>query len=109
MNGDDLENTLGNVDEAIGIITLVTGTTEDGREFWAYLSVPPSKYQAFEEAQKSGQYILTEFGDILKHGSGSAPPPEAVREMADAYGIDPDLELHLEEIGNALKTLSQPE
>lgn len=85
------------IDDHIGIIILVRGKreTEEGKQepFWAYLSVPPSRLEAFKEAEASGVYNMVDYGEILKYGLGETkPPPEAVQSMQDEYGINPDLE-----------------
>lgn len=85
------------IDDHIGIIVLVRGERDDdegAREpFWAYLSVPPSKFEEFKEAEASGVYNMNDYGEVLKYGLGeSDPPPEAVQEMQDEYGINPDIE-----------------
>ncbi len=88
----ELEDMLEHADKEVGIIPLVTGTTEDGYNFWAYVSITPSKYDDFKKAQSGGEYVLSEYGDVLHSGMGDQPPQEEIKRMIDEYGIDPDFE-----------------
>jgi len=78
--------------DTLGIITLVSGETASGARFWAYLSVPPSKYDEFLAVQERGDYNLTDWGDILRYGEGESPSPDIMAEMEEDYGINHQLE-----------------
>ena len=102
FNSADFQNIgqlLRALDEEVQLLTLVTGTLEDGSAHYAYVSIPPSKYQAFKEAEARGNYDLAEYGTILKHGAG-VPSEEVKREMEAQYGADHMLE---EELKNLVK------
>lgn len=90
------EDYMKEMDDNLGIITLVCGQVND-EKFWAYLDVLPSKYEEFVKVQRSKQpYTLTDFGNVLKYGVGSyEPPEEAVEDMKAEYGIDPDFQENL--------------
>ena len=96
---EDILNTLrpskGELDQAdkeIGIVTMVNGTMESGEDFYAYMSVYPSRLEAFIKAQEEGGYLLTDFGDILMQGFGKIPPPGIVRLVEERYGVVADPE-----------------
>lgn len=88
-------------DEEAAIINLIRGTVDD-EEFWAYLAVPPSKYEAFKEAEATGAYEVNDFGEILKWGKGFEPNAEDIQYMVDNYGIVPDLANQIEQAMEAM-------
>jgi|TARA_B100000212_G_C27161736_1_gene442049 hypothetical protein len=92
-DSDMSDEILREMDEGLGIITLVSSEV-NGEKFWAYVDIPPSKYNDFLAAQKAdAPYTLTDFGDVLKYGLGShEPPADVVEEMKAEYGIDPDFQ-----------------
>jgi len=76
-------------DSERGIIALVCGEVGQGKSFWAYLDMPPSKYLAFMVTKESGgSYNLGEYGRVLRKGWGDLPPVETQREMEEAYALD---------------------
>lgn len=84
------------VDSAVEIIVLVRGTLADGRAFWAYASMPPSRYPAYKAMETAGQsYRLEDWGTILRHGLGEEPPLDVKVEMHDAYGADDQFETNM--------------
>ncbi len=76
-------------DESVRIIVLTRGELEDGRPFYAYVLMPPSKYPQFMEAEKKGNYVLEDFGEVVSFGNEKNPPPEVVIEMYKKYGATP--------------------
>ncbi|MEZ5690369.1 MAG: hypothetical protein R3D71_01725 [Rickettsiales bacterium] len=92
------QNIFEEIDKNVRILTLITGTLEDGSEHWAYASIPFSKYQNFKEAEKKGNYDLADYGSILKHGVGKIPPENIIQEMKEEYGADHRFEEELEQI-----------
>lgn len=83
MNDD-----INNVDQEIGIVTLIQGEM-DGKPFWAYLSVRPSEFENYQKAQQDGEEIcLTDYGDILRYGLDEKLPPASVqKEMEEQYPL----------------------
>jgi len=80
------------------IIAYSSGTTGDGRPYYAYTAVPPSKYRAFYELSSARKSIvLNDFGKIISAGFEAAPPAEVVREMRDRYGFDENYEHKISE------------
>ncbi len=100
----DFQEALRQIDEEVQLIVLVTGTLEDGSAHYAYASIPPSKYQAFKNAEAVGNYDLTEYGKILAHGEGLEPPEEVKKRMEDEHGADHMFEEQLQEMMNGLNT-----
>jgi len=87
-----------NFDNNIGIITLVTGHIEDGKPYYAYAIIPPSKYLAFKEAEKHGDYDLADYGEIIAHGHGAEPSAEVKKEIEEKYGANHEFEDELKSI-----------
>lgn len=86
------EAELKEADENVDILVLTSGTLADGGDFYAYVAIPPSKYQAFLEAEQAGNYNLAEFGEILASGDTLEPPAEVAKEMEEKYGANPNFE-----------------
>jgi hypothetical protein len=107
-NQVDLQNLLEQIDEDIKILMLISGELADGSKHYAYVSIPPSKYDAFKAAEAKGNYNLAEFGEILFHGEGKEPSANVQKEMAEKYGADHRFEEELEamtkRIAEALKS-----
>lgn len=80
-------------DKKIGIVELCTGQTSLGQNFFAYISILPSKYEQYKQAQSFGQVMdLTEYGEILEAGMGINPPEKIMREMEEKYNLDHSFE-----------------
>lgn len=73
-------------DNEVSILIITAGEMEDGKPFYAYLSVKPSKYKDFMEAEKKGNYKLSDFGEILEFGREKEPPENVKKEMEEKYG-----------------------
>lgn len=102
----EAEDILKKMDADVGILVLVQGKLADGSDHYAYASVPPSKYQAFKDAEAAGNYNLADFGKILAHGKGNEPSPEVQKQMADEHGanlrFEEEFNQWLEEFGRAI-------
>lgn len=92
---DILERLKELVDQEVAIITLVQGARTDGSPFWAYVAIPPSRYEAFKKAEATGAYRLNDYGAILRSGEGQEPPGAVRQEMMDKYGADESFEVSL--------------
>ena len=74
------------------IIVLVYGMLENGRPFWVFVAIKPSKYKDFLTAQKEGTLDLrqfTPFGEIIISGEGKSPPDDVTIKVAEMYQTDP--------------------
>jgi hypothetical protein len=91
-------DTLTQMDESMRILTLVKGTLADGSKHYAYVSIPPSRYQAFKEAETKGNYNLAAYGTILSHGKGSEPSADVKKRMEKDYGANHHFEKDLHEL-----------
>ena len=103
LNEDEL---LKLMDEDVQILTLVQGTLEDGSPHYAYVSIPPSRYQAFKTAEAAGSYNLALFGKILAHGKGKEPPADVQKRMVEEYGANHHFE---EDLDRMMQDLWKPE
>lgn len=91
--------------ETLRIIVLIHGSFGDGKKFWVYAAVRPSKFNEFQMAQGEGRvnlYKFEPFGEIVVSGTGDPGdgetpyrgpepyPPYAVTDrVAEIYGVDP--------------------
>lgn len=87
-------------DERIGIVDLFCGQTEDGKDFWCYISILPSKYLEFKTLQKENKEIsMNKFGKIIASNWGKEPPEE-VKQKMEELGAEHDFEEKLFDIIN---------
>ena len=83
------------------IIVLDRGKLEDGRPFWVYIRVKPSKYKDFAKASREGRpKRLTDYGTILKYGFDKEVPASVKLAMKQKYGCDDN---HMSTLMNELK------
>ncbi|MDX1975153.1 MAG: hypothetical protein SFT92_05705 [Rickettsiales bacterium] len=81
-----------NPDDLTRIILLIYGMMENGKPFWAYLAVKPTKYKDFNELNKAGKidlYKFESYGEIIIAGEGKSPPDEITLKVAEMYQTDP--------------------
>lgn len=84
------------MDEAIGIIRILSGRTAAGEDFYAYVSVRPSMYEEFSRKVDNGESMIVEsYGKVLHKGFGLQPSDDVKRYMEDQYGIDPNFAANL--------------
>ena len=98
------EDMLAQLDQDLKILVLVSGTLANGEAHYAYASIPFSKYQPFKEAEKQGNYDLTQFGSILAHGAGKTPPEDVQKRMEAEHGANHTFE---DELMDLLRSLPQ--
>lgn len=92
------EEDFAQADKEVALVQFATGKFKDDSDYWAYVSIPPSKYVAFKEAEESGKPICFEdFGEIIAEGSGTAPPDDVREEIETKYGLDSELESKIEQ------------
>ncbi len=76
-------------DAHAGIVHLVTGKTGAGQDFYAYISVLPSRYEDFMLISRAREQMdLSEFGEIIESGFGAVPPKDVRRKLESRYDID---------------------
>lgn len=94
----DMDALLAQIDQELQLLVLVRGELTDGSAHYAYASIPPSKYNAFKQAEAQGNYDLAQFGKILAHGQGENPPAEVQKQMEEEYGASHMFEEQLESL-----------
>jgi len=74
------------------IISYTDGTMSDGRPFYAYIAVVPSKYQEFHEKTTAQQpIVLNDYGIVITADFAPEPPPEIIDYMRENYLFDESL------------------
>jgi len=93
------EQELREADKSFGIIHLISGKTGKGEDFYAYISVTPSRYEDFLLISHAKEQMdLSEFGEILESGFGTDPSPEVQQYMKENYNVDPDFIANLQKM-----------
>jgi len=87
---------LAKTDQTKAILSYIHGTMDDGRPYWAYVAVRPSKYQEFYVLTVSMKpMVIGNYGTVVAAGFESTPPQEVVMEMREVYGFDDQFEAKL--------------
>lgn len=87
----------------VGILEFFIAYDENDRPIYAYMSVLPSKYEAYLQAHKSNEKInFEDYGTVLATGWGKTPPEDVRRKMEVEHGVNHSLS---EEIGVDVKNL----
>ena len=74
-----------NSDYGPGILTLVQGEVSE-KQFWALLSMYPSKYNEYERKVSEAEEIsITKYGRIIESGYGGLPPKEQQEFLIKKY------------------------
>lgn len=64
---------------------------QNGKPYWVYLAVKPSKYKEFMQAAKAHKTIRhKDYGKIVKRGFDKHIPLAVQEEMKQKYGFDDD-------------------
>ncbi len=85
-------------DDSSAIIAYTNGVTEDGRPYYAYMAVKPSRYREFYELTSARKAIvLNDFGNIIEGGFEESPPANIVQRMRNEYGFDENYEKAIKE------------
>jgi len=80
---------LAKADGETAILAYSNGTTEDGRPYYAYVAVKPSKYKEFYALTAARQaLVIAEYGSVIRGGFEKEPPLEVLNEMREIYGFD---------------------
>jgi hypothetical protein len=77
-------------DADTSLITFNRGiVATDGRPYWLYIAVKPSKSREFMEATRAGKTIkFRDFGEILEYGFEKEVPASMKQKMKEKYGCD---------------------
>ena len=93
MDKQEFDNLIKDADGKIGIVELCKGSRPDGTACFSYVSIIPSKYELFIEAQSKGLAIdLAEYGEILYMADGEEPDAKTRQMMEEKFGVEHDFE-----------------
>ena len=91
---------LAQADQNTAILSYVHGTMEDGRPYYAYVAVKPSKYREFHALTAAKKaMVIGEYGTVVAAGFELEPPADVVKEMREVYGFDDEYETKLKQEG----------
>ena len=83
------EDQLKEADSLVELITLTFATADDGRPFWVYAAIRPSRYQAFMADTTAKNHInVDDYGWAIAFGYGTEVPAETKQQMVEIYGFD---------------------
>ncbi len=89
-------------DEVSYVIVKNTGIQNDGKPYWAYVAVRPSKYHEFMEYTREQRTVkLADYGRVLRYGLGTEIPDTIKKEMKARYRCD---DAYLEKLTNDVNT-----
>lgn len=81
------------IDANGSILHLTSGLDANGREYYAYMFIQPSKYQEFlENAERAKSFNLEDFGLVIESGFGSLPPKDVQKKMEEEYFFNHEYE-----------------
>jgi hypothetical protein len=67
---------LAEADKETAILGYVHGTMEDGRPYWAYVAIIPSKYREFHALTAARKaMVIGNYGTVVAAGFESRPQP----------------------------------
>jgi len=88
---------LENLDIDTYVIAYTNGTLTDGRPYYAYIAVMPSKYQEFYDLTSNGKpMVLSNYGEVIVADFEEKPPQEIIDFMVENYGFENDLGANLQ-------------
>jgi hypothetical protein len=89
---------LAEADKEMAILGYVHGTMEDGRPYYAYVAIKPSKYKEFHALTTARKaMVIGHYGTVVAAGLQSEPPPAIAKKMRDVYGFDEQYEAKLKQ------------
>lgn len=91
-------------DQEVEILHLCTGFRATGSPYYAYLLILPSKIKEFEEAHRTRNISLEEFGEVLASGE-EFEPPENLRAEIEERLLKPSREYLAEHRAEMLQML----
>lgn len=79
-------------DERVVIYELATTQTPEGKDFWLYLAIKPTKYEAYKTMQEAGNpsgksIVFSDYGTVLLTGWGREPSDEVKNFMEEQFGV----------------------
>jgi hypothetical protein len=84
-------------DKDTKILSYTHGVTEDGKPFYAFVEVYPSKYKEFHRKTAAKEpFVIHEYGTIVE-GAYEAAPSREVMERMRAKGFDENFEEKLKQ------------
>jgi hypothetical protein len=75
-------------DAVARVIVLVYGWLDNGKPFWVFVSIRPSRYPAFLAAQERNEidlYHFEPFGEIIVSGDTESPPDEVLLHISRQF------------------------
>lgn len=95
-------------DERLSIYELVNSKTADGRDFYAYLAIIPTKYELYKIASSSGKPIkFTDYGEIILTGWGKEPTEEIAKDMEFLFYMNRNFEAEMVNFAQKIKAQSE--
>ena len=89
---------LAQADKDLAILGYVHGTMDDGRPYYAYVAILPSKYREFHALSAAKKaMVIGNYGTVIAAGFEFEPPADVVQEMQDVYGFDEQFETKLKQ------------
>jgi len=86
------------IDRHTFIIAYTNGTMADGRPYYAYIAVQPSKYQEFHDMTAAGKpLVMSHYGQVIIADFAVRPPQDIVDYMREEYGFEDNLESGLQQ------------
>ena len=80
-------------DEEDAILSLSRGTAADGRPYYAFIAVTPSKYaEYYRLSMEHKPFILDDYGTVIISEYLAEPPEDVLDWMAEDYDYDPDFQ-----------------
>ncbi len=75
-------------DESMVIYELATSQTPEGKDFYLYMGMTPTKYEDYKKLQGSNEPIVfSDFGTVILTGWGREPAPEVKAYMEAEFGM----------------------
>jgi hypothetical protein len=80
-------------DEQDAILSLSRGTAADGRPYYAFIAVTPSKYaEYYRLSMEHKPFLMSDYGTVIISEYLAEPPEDVLDWMAEDYDYDPDFE-----------------
>ena len=75
------------LDAESSVLAYTSGTMPDGRHFYAYVAVTPSRYAEFHRKTAAReQMIIGEYGEVIEGGFEASAPADIRQRMREEYG-----------------------
>lgn len=83
-------------DASDAVIVLSQGIASDGRPYWAYIAVRPSRYADYMRAAKAHETVIfSDYGAILQYGFAKEVPLSIKAQIKRRYGFDENFKENL--------------